>query len=260
MGMLLKSSFPISRPLPDLLTMEEIRILIVEDEMIIANDIAAHLSDLGLVVKEILGSGEEVLAYLETESVHIVLMDIALDGAMDGIDTAQAINRKYKIPIIYLTANIDDRTFARAKATRPFDFIEKPFKKRSLIRSIELLIESMLRDQSKRDMDSIILTDRIFVRDKSGLQRILLKDILYIEAERAYCKIFTNEKHFLLSNSLGQLEQRISEAFLRRVHRSFMVNLTKISRIEDGMVVVGGKAIPVSRSHWDDLSNSLQII
>ena len=115
--------------------MRTIKVLIVEDEMIVAKDISYYLEELGCEVCGLLMEGEQVLPFLDSEVPDIILMDIMLKGKLDGISTVHLIRKHYKIPIIYLTANIDDQSFDLAKATQPFAFIEKPFKKKMLKRT-----------------------------------------------------------------------------------------------------------------------------
>ena len=113
-----------------------IKILIVEDEMIIGAKISMQLTSLGYEVTAILPRGEDALLHIEKNIPDIVLLDINLKGALDGIQTAEALMVKHAIPIIYLTANSDEATFNRAKHTVPAAFISKPFKQLDLQRAI----------------------------------------------------------------------------------------------------------------------------
>ena len=240
--------------------MRTIKVLIVEDEMIVAKDISYYLEELGCEVCGLLMEGEQVLPFLEKEVPDIILMDIMLKGKLDGVSTVHLLRKHYTIPIIYLTANTDDQSFEMAKATKPFAFIEKPFKKKILKRTFELLIEQ-ISNESESDTDAFILKDRVFVRENNNtMVKINLEDILYIEADRAYCQITTSEKTYLLTSSLGNLEQKLSSPFLMRVHRSYLVNLQQIDSIEENSITIGSKNITVSRSYWKDFLNRVKII
>ena len=240
--------------------MRTIKVLIVEDEMIVAKDISYYLEELGCEVCGLLMEGEQVLSFLDKEVPDIILMDIMLKGKLNGINTVHLIQKHYSIPIIYLTANTDDHSFELAKATKPFAFIEKPFKKKVLKRTVELLIEQ-ISNESESGEEAFILKDRVFVRENNNtMVKINLEDILYIEAERAYCKITTSEKTFLITSSLGNLEEKLSSPFLMRVHRSYLVNLQQIDRIEENTISIDSKIITVSRSYWKDFLNRVKII
>ena len=121
-----------------------IKILVVEDEMLIGAKISMLLTNLGYEVTGILPRGEDALVHVEENKPDIIILDINLKGKIDGIETAAILQRK-NIPVIYLTANSDDATFNRAKHTRPTAFISKPFKQLDLQRAIELTIIHLAR-------------------------------------------------------------------------------------------------------------------
>jgi len=148
--------------------MRKIKILIIEDEVIVAKDIAYYLTELGCEIMGILVEGEYVMPFLKNEKPDIVLMDISLKGEQNGIQTVHLIKEQYDIPVIYLTANTDDRSFELAKATKPFGFVEKPFKPKRLVRTVQLLVEQIAEkkeDENVNDDAQFILNDRIFVRE-----------------------------------------------------------------------------------------------
>lgn len=117
------------------------RILIVEDEAIVAESIASKLRRFGYEVLDPIPSGEEAVAISEKERPDVVLMDIHLAGKMDGIDAADTILGQYHIPVIFLTAYADEQTIARAKKAGPFGYIVKPFRERDLYVTIEMARE-----------------------------------------------------------------------------------------------------------------------
>ena len=228
--------------------MEKIKILIVEDEMIIGANIALQLSSLGYDVIGIIPRAEEVLPKIRENTPDILLLDIYLKGDLDGIELAHIIQKEFKIPIIYLTANADDAHFNRAKTTNPYAFISKPFKKLDLQHAIELTI---LRIQEEKkievnDLDTFVMSDSIFVRSHDKMIKININDILYIEAERNYSKIHFKEKEHLIVSTLKDLEEKLTVNHLMRIHRSFIVNLFHIDEIANTHVVIARKAIPLS--------------
>ena len=128
-----------------------IKILIVEDEMVIAANISLQLTTLGYEVAGIVPRGEEAILQIKQNQPDIVLLDICLKGDIDGIETAQIMQNDYDIPIIYLTANADEDNFNRAKTTNPYAFISKPFKKLDLQRAIELTALKVQTDTHFKD-------------------------------------------------------------------------------------------------------------
>ncbi len=120
--------------------MAEPRILIVEDEGVIAMDIQDALVALRYQVVGIAASAEQVLNLVEKERPDVVLMDIFLRGERDGIDAAAEIKRRYDIPTVFLTAFADQKTLDRAKVTEPYGYVMKPFRQAELHAAIELAI------------------------------------------------------------------------------------------------------------------------
>ncbi len=250
--------------------MSAVKILIVEDEMIIAADISMMLEAFGYEITGITPRGEDALKSIAITLPDLVLMDIALKGALDGVETARFIVERHQIPVIFLTANADDATFARAKTTRPYAFISKPFQPSDLQRAIELALARLAEEHSGQSLlhvndrveDAYILADRIFVRHKGKMTKILLQDILYVEADRSYCKIHTSQAEYLMSISLGTLEEKLPAKNFLRVHRSHIVNLLKIDTISDdwGYLGIGAQTLSVSRSFKEELARRLKLI
>lgn len=245
-----------------------IKLLIVEDDMIIAAKISLQLTKLGYEVTAIVPRGEEAILQAEETKPDIVLLDINLKGVLDGIETAQELNRLVDVPIIYVTANTDEATFNRAKATRPYAFITKPIKNIDLQRAIELTISRMADNHHKtNDSDSdlseakpFILSDRIFVRHKEKMVKIVVEEIFYIEADRNYCHIYTPKKEYVLATSLKVMEEKLPARQFLRVHRSFMVNLNQVDEVAENHLIIAQKAIPLGTNFRDELLKRIQTI
>ena len=132
------------------------RILVVEDEHIVALDIKMHLQKYGYEVPVTYPTGEEALANIEALKPVLVLMDIRLAGEMDGLQAAEEIKRKHNIPVILLTAYADESTIERAKASQPFAYLIKPFEERELRTAIVL---ALYRHQMEQEL---IRRERLF--------------------------------------------------------------------------------------------------
>ncbi|MGB9936948.1 MAG: methanogen output domain 1-containing protein [Methanobacterium sp.] len=134
--------------------MSSFKILVVEDESIVAMDIKHRLESMNYNVPAIVSSGEDAVKKAAETSPDLILMDIVLRGDMDGIQAAQIIRDSYDIPIVYLTAYSDEKTLKRAKITGPFGYIIKPFEDRELHSAIEVALykhemESKLKESEK---------------------------------------------------------------------------------------------------------------
>lgn len=243
-----------------------VKILIVEDEMIIAANISLELIGMGYEVTGIVPRGEEALHHIKQNPPDIILMDIQLKGKLDGIETVLLMQESSNIPVIYLTANAEDGNFNRAINTHPYGFISKPYKKLDLQRTIELTVAQILSGKQPTKpaitdgTAAYVLSDFLFVRNNDKLIKVDIKDILYIEAERNYCRIFSKDKEYLLVMTLKDMDEKLPQKHFIRVHRSFIVNISKIDEVATSHIVIGRKAIPVSKPLKDELLKRLQTL
>jgi PAS domain S-box-containing protein len=129
------------------------RIVVVEDEAIVAMDLEMQLQAIGYQVVAQFSRGEEAAARVPALAPDVILMDIRLAGTMDGIEAARRIRETLDVPIVYLTAHSDDDTFARARATDPSAYVLKPFDRRSLKAALELGLFRHATDAKLRGME-----------------------------------------------------------------------------------------------------------
>ena len=245
-----------------------IKILVVEDEMIIAAKISMQLTSLGYEVTGILPRGEEAILHVQENKPDIILLDINLKGNLDGIETAAQLQQHGHIPVIYITANSDEATFNRAKSTKPYAFIAKPFKQLDLQRAIELTISRMAENENglpaeKKTGDEeqpFILSDRIFIRHKEKMIKIMLAEILYMEADRNYSRIFTSTREYILSITLKTIEEKMSMQLFMRIHRSYLINITHVDEVAGRHVMIAKKAVPLGSGMREQLMHRMQTL
>jgi len=149
--------------------MEKERILIVEDEIIVARDLQRDLEKMGYAVASMVPSGEQAIQEIENQVPDLVLMDIMLQEEMDGIETAEIIRSRFDIPVVFLTGNGDKATFERAKMAEPFGYITKPFQKEDLRKVIEI---ALLRHKAEQEKEALAQEQR------KGLNELLKNHII----------------------------------------------------------------------------------
>ena len=136
------------------------RILIVEDEAVVALDIERRVTGLGYTIVATTDSAEEAIELAERERPDLVLMDIRLRGLMDGIEAGRQIRNEWRIPVVYLTAHADEPTLARAKETAPFGYILKPFDEQKLRVTLEVALAKHAREEiderHRRDLLAVL--------------------------------------------------------------------------------------------------------
>lgn len=228
-------------------------VLIVEDEPIIAADLQDRLNELGYEVMANVGSGEEALLKVRNQFPDLILMDIHLAGKLDGIETALQLRKTTHAPLIFLTCNSDDATFRRARHAQPQAFISKPFRGRDLAHAITLAIGDAppMQQQvfSPKKGSAQATQDRLFIKVKERLVRLMFTDILYLEADDYYCKVYTENKSYLATKTLKKINAQLpAKAFFFRCHRSYVVNLNRITEIGEFYVFLGKHKVPLSRS------------
>lgn len=241
-----------------------LNVLIVEDQMIIATDLAMHLESIGFKVAAIVASGENAIATFKSQSPDIVIMDVRLEGRLSGIETVKTIQTINEVAVVYVTANSDDTTFNEAKDTHPFAFISKPFNKKEITRTLSLLRERLLNETSETILNDTVerttLDDRIFLKTNEKMVRLFLNEIYYIQAERAYCNIYTKSKKHTLAMSMKDLMGQIEIPHLQRIHRSHIVNIQHVDAISDREVEVNGEKLAISKTYQEAFFKNFKLL
>jgi len=162
------------------------RIMVVEDEPIISHNITRHLEYLGYRISGVASSADQAQVIIAQSGADVVLMDIHLDGAVDGISLASIIQEEFDIPVVYLSGLMDDETLERAKITHPFGYVAKPFTRRELQIAIEIAlykhrVENQLRTQADQIRELLAVMNQGFC--------VINKDGIILEANKALWEI-----------------------------------------------------------------------
>ncbi|MCO6173913.1 response regulator [Flavobacterium sp. NRK F10] len=243
-----------------------IKVLIVEDELIIAEDIKTILQEQHYNVVGIAMDYKEAIKILnENEKPDLVLLDVNLNDTKDGVDLAHYINENYKIPFIFATSYSDSQTLERAKKANPVNYLVKPFKKEQLLSTIEISWHKINNEKPKPEGSSesntdVVVKDAIFLKDKSRYTKVELEDILWIKSDGNYLEIKTKKKEELIRASLSGFIEKLNSDQFFRTHKSYIVNLKNITNIETSFVLIGDTKIPLSKNYYDDLVKKLNII
>lgn len=238
--------------------MASLRILIVEDEPIIADEIAATIEDLGYQVAAKVIHAAEVNTVFQESEPDIVLMDINLGQGADGIQLAAELKRQKAVPLIFLTSYTDTGTIDRAKKVNPDGYIVKPFDEKELQIAIEIAFHRFDQVKEKHageKTDSYLVNKHLFIRSRSKLVKLVPTEIIYAVAQSNYTLIKTSTDKFMLSTTLGVIEEKLIPFGFFRLHRSYLANVSKIDAIEEDHVMIGGENIPISKKQKQDLLN-----
>ncbi|MDZ4165780.1 MAG: response regulator [Smithellaceae bacterium] len=226
--------------------MPKAKIMIVEDEAIVARDIQKSLEQMGYVVCAVASSGEEAVQKARETRPDLALMDIVLKGEMDGIRAAEQITALFQIPVVYLTAYDDEDILQRAKITTPYGYIIKPFTDRELHIALEIALykkQAEIRIRKTEHWLAAVLRsvgDGVIASDKEGRITFLnqmAEKLTGWKQEDAFGKNLT-EVLQIKDEELGSLEKHLIE---KVITRGLIINL-----LEDRLLVAkGGAEIPI---------------
>ncbi|HCM77581.1 MAG TPA: hypothetical protein DIS90_14450, partial [Cytophagales bacterium] len=183
--------------------MNKIRIVILEDEFIVAEDISTLLTEYGYDVVRVFDNAEEAVSNILTSPPDLLLVDIHLAGAMTGIELVQKVKESLAIPVIYITANSEPGTYQLAKATRPNAFLVKPFTPANLLASIDLALFNFSREETPDRIEKPIVFEGefetiihrcLFIKSSGKYRKLCPNDILFVEASGSYVNIQTTEE------------------------------------------------------------------
>lgn len=242
--------------------MSKIKIGIVEDEAIIADNLSNTLINLGYDVAEPAASFAEAINMIETEKPDLLLLDIQLKGKKDGIDLAWKIKEDYHLPFIFLTANADAATVQRAKQVAPPAYLVKPFTKDDLYASIEICLHNSSHNKNEKletENTNYIINDAIFIKEGHCFHKVKFATILYLESEHVYVQVHTPTKKFLVRTSMQQYLAHFDEKKFLRIHRSYVINLEHVQTISADHVTIMGNELPVGKTYQEELLSRLRL-
>lgn len=252
--------------------MPKINVLVVEDESIVSKDIQHSLKKLGYNIVGSSATAQKAIELAKTERPDIILMDIMLKGEKNGIDAADEIRKSCAIPVIFLTAYADESTLSKAKKAEPYGYILKPFKEIDLHTTIEMAIYKHSREQDivkQRDLLFSIVENKdnkeqgyVFVKSNNKLVKLKNEDIYYIEALKDYVVIHTLETRYTIHSTMKDIDTKMGKDNFVRVHRSFIVQLSRIATIEYPNLTLENiqKSIPIGGSYRDDLNKRIKLV
>ena len=211
------------------------KVLIVEDELLLADYIADVLLETGHQIFGMAMSYEKSMDLLKQGPPDFAMVDIQLKTQRSGVEVAKEL-QKLCVPFIYLTANNEMTTIQEAASTYPEAYLTKPFNKVDLLAAIEM------HKQKKQVKDQVY-----WLRVKDGKQALPLDDICYVKADGMYVHIHTADKQYTQRTTLREMEEALNSDRFIKVHRSYLVNKNHILSHSKKSLLCGGQEIPVSK-------------
>ncbi len=241
--------------------MGSLKILIVEDEALVAMDMSDMLEKLDYTVLQTVDSYEEAVKSLDENKPDLALLDINLEGEKTGIDLATLIRDKYKIPFIYVTSHADKATVDLTKLTKPNGYIVKPFEAEDLYTSIESAISNFSRGADTAiasGNSNKLLSDSLFVKTDRNFVKLKISDILWLQSDGNYLYLFTDKKKTIVRSTFKDFMQNNLPAddFIQ-IHKSYIINIHKIESFTHDEITVNNTQLPLSRTYKEELLNKL---
>jgi DNA-binding LytR/AlgR family response regulator len=244
--------------------MARVQVLIVEDELIIAEDMKEMLLELQYDVIGIAGDYIEAQEILKRRVPDIALLDIRLRGREDGILLAQNLRDTYHVPVVFITSNTDKSTVERAKQVHPKGYIVKPFNRDDLYTAIEIALfndaDRHGKGQSVPDNgESAVIKDHIFIRKDYMLIKIRFDDLVWMEAEQNYLTLHCTDARHLIRSTLKEFMDKVPQGRFLQVHKSYGVNISHITALEYNRIWLDKIEVPLGRIYLETVKKALHV-
>lgn len=235
-------------------------ILIVEDDISFAVELEMIVEELGYHVLGRVDNSAEALDLIFSKSPDMVLMDIDINGNLSGLEVGERV-KHLNIPILFITSHNDIQTYTKAQNSILVGYLVKPIEKITLLSTINLFTANRNQNsasiENKQEEDFIF--DEFFFFKKKGIySKIKIASILFIESDGKYCISHTESGETFISRiNIGAMEDKLDNRKFMRVHRKYIVNLSKIDAIDffESTLSIESKSIPISRSNRKELEN-----
>ncbi len=243
--------------------MDNINVLIIEDTPEQSDALVKVLLENNYNIAGVAVNFTDALKLFYETSVDVIIIDVFLDGKPDGITFAESINiiPQASKPFVFLTSSQDRQIFERAKLTRPFILLMKPFNELEILYAIEMAVEKFYEQTNvflSEEQNTVISNDSLFIKKKNSLKKVALEDILYIEVEERYCNIITEKEKFVILISLTKISELLDKNKFIKTHRNTIVNSVKIEEIflTDNLIILkGNHRINLSDTYKDFIKN-----
>lgn len=236
------------------------RISIVEDELIVAKDLQITLQRLGYQVSGLYTNYNDALLNIDSNNTDIILMDIMLKGVSDGISLTRALSEKGNFIVIFLTAYFDNTTIDLALNSDAYMYLVKPYNEVELNAAIKLAQRKGIGQRSIT-IENNHKEDYFFIKTDARHIKINIKELLYIEALKDYVMIHLYNSNIVVHITMKELESRLLNTDIIRIHRSFFVCKSHIVSVSNNSLTIINhtQALPIGGSYRDALFKSLSL-
>jgi DNA-binding LytR/AlgR family response regulator len=220
-------------------------ILIVEDELLIAEDIKTTIEELGYNVLAIVASAAKAIEILNTQNVDLILLDITIKGDINGVVLAEIVNQQFNVPFIYLTSHSDPKTVTEAIKTAPQGYVVKPYSDSDLYTSIALAFEN--KKEETNTLSSNTDKDHLFLKIDGLYHKLFYENIVYFRAAGNYIEVHQTDKKYLVRKTFKTLSELIPASVFVQTHKSYILNRQKITTFTTKLVYINQQEFVLGR-------------
>lgn len=249
--------------------MEKVKVLVVEDETIIAESIVKMVEKMGYVCVGTAIRAESALKIAREKKPDIALLDIHLKGEKTGVWLAQQLNEELNIPFVYITSFTDEKTIKHAASTLPSGYLVKPISYPAVFAAIATALsrfsenkqmslqeqpfnQRVVNTEEENLNSSLRIKDLLFIKDEYQYVKIVLADIDFIKSDGNYLEIYYSGKKKVVKETLKNILTKVDDNFVQ-THRSYVVNIRKIDSIGSSYLMLDQTKVPLTKTKREEL-------
>jgi len=250
--------------------MPDIKVLIVEDDPLYALDLKIFVDELGHQLVGVVDDSQEVFEIVEKEQPNLLLMDIKIKGKLNGIELAEALQKNFKLAVIFITSFDDRSIYEKAKNTIHYGYLIKPFNKITLESTIDLAMMSLkdderyevVEEETEFEKDHPILENCVFIKRNNKLERVEIPKIIFIQSEGNYCVISTDKKKYALKMSLIKVKKMLNSTIFSRVNKRHIINMGLITSIDlsTNQISINDISFSIGRTYKEGILKRLKTL
>ncbi|MCH7414594.1 response regulator [Belliella sp. R4-6] len=248
--------------------MKEERILVVEDDINIAENIEEILELLGYVNIDIANSANQAIKIVKKYRPDMIFMDIKLKGDKDGIELGEILKQMVDVPLVFVTSYSDPTIIERAKRINPAGFIVKPFNTNDIHAIVEIVLYnkrvnpvSDISTVKSKDESPYLVTDAVYIKADNAYEKVPYVNIYYVEANGNMVTIYTRHRNYTIRKSMKDMEEKLPSNLFLRVQKSFIVQLAQIENFNTKEITLeSGAIVQVGRQYYNSFLAKLNTI
>lgn len=234
--------------------MKSIKVYVVEDMAISRISLETMLLQNEFELSGSAAKAEIAWKELQENKTDLILLDINLARAKNGVWLAQQVRKYLHIPIVFLTAYGDQQTLKEVMETKPNGYLMKPYQEPTLLTTINIALNNFSSNQNSKNKSE---PDFIYIKDSNLKVKLFINDINYIMSEGNYLEIHLEHKKHVIRSKMTDFETLLPKNTFFQCHRRYLVNSTKINTLGSDFIQLETENIPLSSKYKSDLENAL---